>query len=423
MMRNDHILDLADCTTFRQALLARSPRVAHGTVILLVGLLGTALAWAALTQADLVVRASGRVRPLATPQKVFNSARTDVLSASTGGRVVAVSVREGDEVHEGDMLVQLDTERLDKDIARRKQALVAAEDELARVTRLEELSAAQSEEARIKAQAELAHAEEELLRAKQRQAADVRLAEVELSSAKDNEERLGRVGYGAAAPAELVAAAARVRSAKEQLEKAKLPIDDGKVKVLRQVLAVIDKEAAVKRGELALRRVAKQGEIDAARIELSALELERQHAVLRAPLGGVVTRGDVQVGDVLEAGKPVMEIAEQKGFLFEVTVPSEEVGHLQPGMAARIKLDAYDYQRYGTLSGTVASISPDSSVVEGRPTAAYLVKIAVDGDEVGRGELHGRVKLGMAGQADVVTDQESLLALLVKRIRQTISLG
>jgi multidrug resistance efflux pump len=422
-MGNDVIMDLADCTAFRQALLARPPRVAHGTVILLVGLLGTALAWAALTQADLVVRANGRVRPLATPQKVFNTARTEVLSASTGGRVVAVSVHEGDEVHEGDMLVRLDTGRLDKDIARRKQALLAAEDELARVTHLEELSAAQAEEARAKAHAELAHAEEELLRAKQRQAADVRLAEVELASATDYEERLRRVAYGAVAPADLVAAAARVRTAREQLEKAKLPVEDGKVKVLRQALAVIEKEAAVKRGELALRRAAKQGEIEAARIELSALELERQHAVLRAPLGGIVTRGDVQVGDVLEVGKPVMEIAEQKGFLFEVAVPSEEVGHLQLGMPARIKLDAYDYQRYGTLTGAVASISPDSSVVEGRPAAAYLVKIAVEGDEVGRGELHGRVKLGMAGQADIVTDRESLLALLVKRIRQTISLG
>ena len=53
----------------------------------------------------------------------------------------------------------------------------------------------------------------------------------------------------------------------------------------------------------------------------------------------------------------------------------------------------------------------------------YIVKIAVARDEVGRGAYRGRVKLGMAGQADIVTGQESLLSLLVKRIRQTISLG
>src|SRR4051794_2371395 len=52
-MRNPLILDLADCTEYRQALLARPPRVAHGTLILVVALLGTALAWSALTEADL----------------------------------------------------------------------------------------------------------------------------------------------------------------------------------------------------------------------------------------------------------------------------------------------------------------------------------------------------------------------------------
>jgi HlyD family secretion protein len=131
----------------------------------------------------------------------------------------------------------------------------------------------------------------------------------------------------------------------------------------------------------------------------------------------------VKVGDVLEPGKPVAEIAEQKGFLFEAAVPSEEVGHLRLGMPARMKLDAYDYQRYGTLQGAVCYLSPDSGLAEGQQKATYTVRIAVEGDEVGRGEFRGKVKLGMTGQADVVTGQESLLSLLVKRIRRTISLG
>ena len=45
-MRKDPILDLADCTEFRQTLLARPPRIAHGTVALLALLLGAALLWA-----------------------------------------------------------------------------------------------------------------------------------------------------------------------------------------------------------------------------------------------------------------------------------------------------------------------------------------------------------------------------------------
>jgi multidrug efflux pump subunit AcrA (membrane-fusion protein) len=139
-------------------------------------------------------------------------------------------------------------------------------------------------------------------------------------------------------------------------------------------------------------------------------------------MDGVVTRGDVKVGDVLEAGKPVAEIAEQRGFLFEAAVASEDVGHLRVEMPARIKLDAYDYQRYGTVRGTVCYLSPDSGLAEGQQKATYLVRIAVEGDAVGRGEYHGQVKLGMSGQAEIVTGRESLLSLLVKRIHRTISL-
>jgi hypothetical protein len=50
------------------------------------------------------------------------------------------------------------------------------------------------------------------------------------------------------------------------------------------------------------------------------------------------------------------------------------------------------------------------------------VKIALASDELGRGEYRGRVRLGMTGQADIVTGHRSLLALLVNRIRQTIRL-
>jgi multidrug resistance efflux pump len=225
------------------------------------------------------------------------------------------------------------------------------------------------------------------------------------------------------ASAELERAVARLREAGEKLQKARLPADEGKVAVVRRALELAEKDFAVRREELALKRAAKRGEADGTRIELANLGLERQQAVLRAPMDGVVTFGSVKVGDVLEPGKAVVEIAEQAGFRFEALVPSEEVANLRVGMPARIKLDAYDYQRYGTLSGTVCFVAPDSGVAEGHPGAFYLVRIEVADAEVGRGDLRGPVRLGMAGQVEIVTDRESVLSLLTQKIRRTISLG
>jgi HlyD family secretion protein len=102
-------------------------------------------------------------------------------------------------------------------------------------------------------------------------------------------------------------------------------------------------------------------------------------------------------------------------------------------MAARVKLDAYDYQRYGTVSGTVCFLSPDSvapqSTEEKNPKenepspVTYTVRIALASDRVGHGEFQGRVKLGLAGRAEILCGKETVLSLLVKRIRRVISLG
>jgi HlyD family secretion protein len=355
--------------------------------------------------------------------KVVNAGNGEMLSASAGGRVIEVYVREGQEVHRGDVLIRLDTERLDNEIAKRQRAIQAGEDELAELGRMEQLLSHQFDSTRAKAEAELVQVREEVRQATDRQAADVRLAELELQNTQHEEAQVRQlVERRFAARDDLRKATARVREAQEKLDKARLPVDTGRVAVLRRALELAAKDYAVRRQELHTKRGGKQAEIEGLRIELANLELERKQAVIRAPMDGVVTTGDVKVGDILERGKPVVEIAEQQGFRFEAAVPSEEVGHLQVGMPARIRLDAYDYQRYGTVAGTVVFLSPDSGVPTGQGTATYLVKIELAEDKLGRGELRGRVKLGMAGQAEIVTGQESLLTLLVKRLRQTMSL-
>jgi HlyD family secretion protein/adhesin transport system membrane fusion protein len=97
--------------------------------------------------------------------------------------------------------------------------------------------------------------------------------------------------------------------------------------------------------------------------------------------------------------------------------------HVEVGMPVRMRLDAYDYQRYGTVPGTVEYISADSTVKREDGSVYYLVKVDVDAREVGRGDLRGAIKLGLSGQAEILTGRESVLSLLVRKIRRTISLG
>jgi multidrug resistance efflux pump len=417
-------LDLSDCAAYPQALRQHPPRIVHGTLILLTALLATALAWSAATRADLVVRGRGRIRPMITPVKVFNAARGEVLSGSVGVRIVEVGAREGDRVRQGDVLVRLETGRLDNEITKQRRAIQSGEEELIRIDHLVELLSRRYETARSKAVAELAQVREEVRRAKEQKKSEIRLAELALESAVREEAPLARqLKKGYIAPIVLTRAKERINEEREKLAMAQIPVDEVRVDVALRTLELTGREYALKREEEEQKRAIRHAEVEAARLELANLELERKQSVIRAPIAGVVTSGDVKVGDVLEPGKPVVEIAAQTGFRFEAAVPSGEMGHLRTGMPARIKLDAYNYQQFGTLAGKVHFISPDSDVAEGRQAAFYTVRVDLGSDEVGRGSYRGRLKLGLTGQAEIVTGRDNLLSLLLKRIRQTISLG
>jgi multidrug efflux pump subunit AcrA (membrane-fusion protein) len=423
-MRTCLIHDLAECTEYRQVLQARTPRLVHASALILGALLGTAVGWAAWTRASLVVRAPGRIRPTDTAQKVFNPVRGEVLSGSAGGRVREVFFAKGTRVKKGDVLLRFDTERLDNEIARVKRKIQDAEEELAKRERMAKLLTSQYQAARAKAEAELSQAKEEVRQARRRQEREVKIAEGKVAQDRQEEERVRKlVLRGVEARATWEKASAALKAAKEQLAKARLPVEEGRIGVLRKALGLVEKEYAVRSEELELQRSARKAEAEAARVELANLMLERQQAVLRSPADGVVTEGEVKKGDLLEPGKVVAEISASEGFRFEALVPSEEVGPLKVGMRTRIKLDAYDYQRYGVAEGKVVFISPDSRVGKGKPGAFYIVRIEVDGDEIGRNGYRGKLKLGMAGRAEIVTGEESLLSLLLKKVRRTISLG
>jgi multidrug resistance efflux pump len=188
----------------------------------------------------------------------------------------------------------------------------------------------------------------------------------------------------------------------------------------------VRRECEAKHRDLEIKQRTRQGEVEGARLELANLELRRSRPVVRAPADGIVTVVKGKVGDIVQPGKVGLATAQQRRFQFEVTVVSADVAHLRPGMPVRIKLDAYDYQTYGTLDGTVQFVAPDSEVVagsQGPQAALYRVRIALSREEIGRRARRGRVKLGMTGQAEIVTGRERILTLLLRRIRLSISLN
>lgn len=428
-MSRSLVLELADCTEFRQTLSARPPQIVHGTALLLTGLLAAAVGWSALAQANLVVLAQGRVRPHEIPTRIFTPS-----SIEFEGRVVEAPFDEGDVVRRDDVLVRLDTTRIDITIAKLTRTIEAGQQELAKLMGQQMLLSLQSSSAQDKARTELRQAEEALNYATEQRDSEVRQAQAELVAAEDQSQRIRKLSESrVATQQQVIEAEAKFTQAQEKVRQAALPVDGSGVDVARRGLELVERESAVREAELEARIVVKQGEVEALQKDLDNLRVQREAAVLRAPIDGVVVAGRIRVGDVLEPGKPVLELARHESYCFEAAVPSGDIGHLREGMPVRIRFDAYDYQKYGALDGTVSFLSPDSRPIDqatspddanaaGNSPVAFVVRVELHGEEVGRGTLRGAVKLGLGGTAEIITDRESLLTILIKRIRRTISL-
>ena len=431
-MNHPLILDLADCSDFRQTVAARPPRVVHGTALLLVTLVAAGVGWLVITDANIVVRARGRVRSLEKPTRVYVE-----HADQRDGRVEEVLAQQGDRVEAGQVLLRLDTRRLDNEIARIESSLSAARSELAELERVEKLTASRYQAARAKATAEVVQAKADLARAAERRASEIRAARVAFEAAKSRLQRDEKLVASSAVSQERIE---RLRSelaqAGERLKQAALPLDQEKVDVLRKALHVIDEDFAVAQAENRTKRIVRQGERDASEKQLANLRLARGKAEVRSPIDGVIVSGQVKEGDVLAPGRAVWEIARADEFRFEATVPNEEVAKLRVGMPVRIKFDAYDFQTYGTLPGVVSFLSPDSrtdspaelgqSRSESTQTNAkvvYSVRVDLPESQFGREDRVAKLKLGLAGAAEIVTERQSLWTILVKKIKGSVSLG
>jgi multidrug resistance efflux pump len=338
-----------------------------------------------------------------------------------GGKVVEVNFHEGEQVRKGEVMMRLETEKVDQDIAKTRQSLAADEEEMGRLEELAKLQASQFEIAQAKEETELAQVEREIATAKEKRASDVRLSELELAKAKKDEERTRLLVEQDVLPRVDLADATQKRlEAEEKLAKTSLAVDESKLEGRRKAVEMVAKDFAVKREELSIRMTAKRGAIDSARQTIANLQKEREKSVLLAHVDGIVTQGDVKVGDYIDGGKPVFAIAQQKGFRVDAAVPSADVGLLKVGMKARIKLDAYDYQKYGTLEGTIYYISPDSEV-DANKQVYYVVRIRLESSELARGDLVGKVKLGMIGQAEILTGEERILSLAFRKFLNKVS--
>ena len=200
---------------------------------------------------------------------------------------------------------------------------------------------------------------------------DPKRYEIAVQNAQANLQLAGQdVGAGTAAiataQARLAEAQAQLKNTQAQSNRIMPLVKKGVISRADgdKTIAALEKDKAMRDSaqaelEKARQELGTQGidnpKIKAAYAALEKAQLDLENTIIRAPIDGVTTNIQIDVGHYAQAGQPIMTLISLKDVWLEASLRENSLGHIKPGNKVDILLDIAPGKIF---SGEVASISP-----------------------------------------------------------------
>ncbi|MGI9435262.1 MAG: HlyD family type I secretion periplasmic adaptor subunit [Geminicoccaceae bacterium] len=389
------------------------------------------LLWAGLTEVEQVVHAEGQVEP---------AGKVKTVNHPVGGRVAEVLVDEGELVIAGQPLLAFDSEiaqaELD-DLIARWQIKAAEADRLRAEAMGEEPlfndGLPKTRPDLIIQQSDLLHARNQsretrrkaLSQAIKRQAHDVDSLLAEIGRLQNSESMLGhQVGAVRKLTAQGLYPKLRLIAAERQLGDISGDIRKNRARLASAEAAYAEAKSERESFELEWRSLAlaELAEVEAERDSLT--EAKRRHEtmlrnlVVKAPTEGIIQELVVAgAGQSVGSNQPLMKLVPTgSGLVIRAHVENEDIGYLQPGQVAKVKVRAFDFLRYGALDGHVDKIAADATADRDHGALRYGITVQTAKAELTDGEAWHSVVPGMKVDVDFLVRERTVLSYLTDRI-------
>ena len=135
--------------------------------------------------------------------------------------------------------------------------------------------------------------------------------------------------------------------------------------------------------------------------------------------GYVSLVAQIEAGQYIQGGISICEIIpkETSSYYAEVYVPNQNIGMITEGQNVKLEIAAYPSSEYGMVAGKVDVISKDVKIDSSMGSAYYLVKVCCEQTELFNNEGESvNIMNGMACQAKIVTDEQSVLRYVLNKI-------
>ncbi|WP_296943263.1 HlyD family type I secretion periplasmic adaptor subunit [uncultured Massilia sp.] len=406
------------------------PPYARITIHALAAMMLCFLVWAAVAQVDEVVKAQGR---LTTPSAniVVQPIETSIIRS--------IDVRIGQVVKKGERLATLDPTDADADQAqlrlkfdsldtqvKRLEAELAgrrAPAETAGATADTLLQDKLAGERRANFEAQMARLDQNIARA--RAALETNLRDQQalgdrtrsLREVESMQESLVAQKFGA--KASLLDA----RNKRMEVERDYILSKNQEPEVRRELAGLeAEKRAFVNgwRQKIIEDMLALTRDRDATAEQLKKGTLRHNMVVLTAPVDAMVQDiAKLSQGSVAQAAERMFTLVPIGAALdAEVQIDSLDVGHVKPGDEVHIKLDAFPFQKHGTLDARVRTLSEDAFKRETPNAAAgtdayYVSRIDLGKAGLKNMEPQARLLPGMTLTAEIVVGKRTVLSYLL----------
>ena len=377
------------------------------------------LGWALLGQVDVVVSARGKVIPLG---------QVKLIQPLTGGVVGQILVKEGDFVHKGQALVEIDPSTTAPQLESSQKTLAHVQLEQARL----QAATGQSQfnqgagsdsgtQARLYA-ASVASLQKQL-RAKEKAFAalgqQIQAKQVEAHQTQEtlviNQTKEARLK----AVVDIIA--------RDDYEKVQTEIltNQNKLKSLSHELEQLRFQQQQTQDEMAylqenfestsLNELSdKEKQITQLKANIQETAFKNTRQTLVAPVDGYVNELFVHtVGGVVTSAQKILSIVPAKAPLrVQALVLNKDIGFIKVGMPVAIKVDTYDFQKYGTLQGQVTQIDKDSKD-DPKQGPVYTVQVLPQQQDLMVDGHWRHLSTGLSVTAEVKTGKRRIIEFFI----------
>ncbi|PIZ03780.1 MAG: hypothetical protein COY58_07595 [Gammaproteobacteria bacterium CG_4_10_14_0_8_um_filter_38_16] len=138
--------------------------------------------------------------------------------------------------------------------------------------------------------------------------------------------------------------------------------------------------------------------------------------VVTAPESGIIKGLTLTPGRVIAPGDNILDIVPTNGLMqIECKISPHDIGHVHIGDPAKIRVNAYEFTRYGSVKGTVNEISA-STFLNKDELPYYKAKISIEKNYVGDNPKLNQLKPGMTVEVNIVTGKKSVMSYLISPI-------